>query len=105
MISVFIAILALLMPLAVSQGGVVEVTLGKCRRICTVKANGGTESDVANILQALAECGKNGIIVFPEDQTYLIDQKIHATLHDVRIDWKGEWVVWLYYLLCFRSRN
>ncbi|GAB7346775.1 hypothetical protein MBLNU459_g1876t1 [Dothideomycetes sp. NU459] len=74
----------------VSAGGVSFSTVSG-RRQCTVTANGGNKSDVANILHAFDECGNAGNIVFPADQNYWIDQKLNPVVNDVQIAWKGIW--------------
>lgn len=63
------------------------------RKVCTVTANGGNQSDVSNILTAFGECGKGGDIVFPEGQNYWIDRKLNPVVDDVQIEWKGIWTV------------
>lgn len=76
----------------VSAGGVSFATSAG-RRQCTVTANGGNTSDVANILHAFSECGSGGNIIFPESQNYWIDTKLNPVVNDVRIDWRGIWTV------------
>ncbi|KAF4944220.1 hypothetical protein FSARC_14735 [Fusarium sarcochroum] len=61
--------------------------------ICTVLARGKERSDVDHIIKAFKECRKDAIIIFPEDQTYKIDKNILATLENVKIDWRGEWLL------------
>lgn len=56
-------------------------------------ANGGNQSDVANIVHAFKECGSGGDIIFPEDQNYWIDTKLNPVVNDVRVDWRGVWTV------------
>lgn len=87
----FWAILSLLISL-VSAGGVSYTTVSG-RKQCTVTANGGNQSDVANLLHAFSECGHAGNIIFPENQNYWIDHKLNPVLNDVYIDWKGIWTV------------
>jgi len=60
---------------------------------CKVVANGSKKDDVPNILQAFNECNNGGTIIFPEDQNYWIATKLHPTVHNVKISWKGKWTV------------
>lgn len=75
--------------LAVGHAGKVE----KNENVCTVKANGGQQDDVPNLLEAFEQCGNGGTIIFPEDQTYWIATRLHPTLNDVAIEWRGKWTV------------
>ncbi|KAI2819160.1 CAZyme family GH28 [Aspergillus niger] len=59
--------------------------------VCTVRANGGHQDDVPNIMAAFKECGNGGTIIFPEDQSYWIATRLHPTLKDVAIEWRGKW--------------
>ena len=61
-------------------------------RTCTVTAHGGEHDDVPNILKAFEECGTNGRVVFPTQQTYWIGQKLNPVLHNVDIEWRGTWL-------------
>lgn len=87
----FWAVLSLLIS-RVSAGGVSYTTVSG-RKQCIVTANGGNQSDVANLLHAFSECGNAGNIIFPENQNYWIDHKLNPVLNDVYIDWKGIWTV------------
>ncbi|RYP50866.1 hypothetical protein DL768_003701 [Monosporascus sp. mg162] len=87
-----LAITSLLVPLTAAKGGV-KVHKGKDgRKMCTVTAFGGQQNDVPSIVKAFEECWKDATIVFPEDQTYWIAEKLHVTLKNVNIDWQGQWL-------------
>ncbi|KAI5362934.1 putative glycoside hydrolase, family 28, pectin lyase/virulence factor [Septoria linicola] len=63
------------------------------RPICTVFAGlSDTTDDVPVIVEAFDVCGHGGNIVFPENQTYHINTRLNRTVHDVDVDWRGEWV-------------
>jgi galacturan 1,4-alpha-galacturonidase len=76
----------------VLAGGVNVTTDGKIQT-CTVTANGNQKDDVPHIMQAFKTCGVNGIIVFPEDQTYWIATKLNPVLSNVEVEWRGLWQV------------
>ncbi|PYH41481.1 putative extracellular exo-polygalacturonase [Aspergillus saccharolyticus JOP 1030-1] len=59
--------------------------------VCTVKANGHQKDDVPNLLTAFKECGNGGTIIFPEDQSYWIAQRLNPVLNNVAIEWRGKW--------------
>ncbi|OJK02869.1 hypothetical protein ASPACDRAFT_1853438 [Aspergillus aculeatus ATCC 16872] len=59
--------------------------------VCTVKANGHQKDDVPNLLEAFKECGNGGTIIFPEDQSYWIGQRLNPVLNNVAIEWRGKW--------------
>lgn len=87
------SILCLLSSIAnVLAGGVNVTTDGKIQR-CTVTANGNRNDDVPHIMQAFKTCGSDGVVVFPEDQTYWIATKLNPTLSNVEIEWRGLWQV------------
>jgi hypothetical protein len=74
------SILCLLSSIAnVLAGGVNVTTDGKIQR-CTVTANGNHHDDVPHIMQAFKTCGTDGVVVFPEDQTYWIATKAQSYL-------------------------
>ena len=60
---------------------------------CTVYPNGGTTSDVANILRAVSICGTDGTIVFPEGMDYYIASKLNPILKNATIEWRGTWTM------------
>lgn len=62
-------------------------------KVCTVTALGGKQDDVPNILEAFSRCGKDGTIVFPEDQNYWIASRLNPVVSNVVIDWRGVWTV------------
>lgn len=62
-------------------------------KTCTVKPLGNHKNDVPNILNAFAECGHSGTIVFPENETYWIAERLNPHVHDVNIEWRGTWLV------------
>ncbi|KAF5011145.1 hypothetical protein FDECE_2709 [Fusarium decemcellulare] len=70
----------------------IHITKTDGRRTCTVFARGEERSDVDNIIKAFDICQNHAKVVFPEDQTYWIDKKLHITLRDVTIHWSGEWM-------------
>ncbi|RAH83469.1 galacturan 1,4-alpha-galacturonidase C [Aspergillus japonicus CBS 114.51] len=59
--------------------------------VCTVKANGHQKDDVPNLLEAFKACGNGGTIIFPEDQSYWIGQRLNPVLNNVAIEWRGKW--------------
>lgn len=63
------------------------------RRVCTVFARGNRRNDVPNIIRAFEACERDATVVFPEDQTYWISEKLHVTLDNVEIKWRGKWLV------------
>jgi hypothetical protein len=73
---------------AASKGGVSQKG-----NVCTVTALGGKRDDVPNILEAFSRCGKDGTIVFPEDQDYWIATRLNPVVSNVVIDWRGVWTV------------
>ena len=73
--------------------GGVNVTTDGPIPTCTVTANGNQKDDVPHIMQAFETCGVNGIVVFPEDQTYWIATKLNPIFSNVEIQWKGQWQV------------
>jgi hypothetical protein len=73
---------------AASKGGVSQKGT-----VCTVTALGGKRDDVPNILEAFSRCGKDGTIVFPEDQNYWIATRLNPIVSNVVIDWRGVWTV------------
>jgi galacturan 1,4-alpha-galacturonidase len=73
---------------AASKGGV-----SYKGNVCTVTALGGKRDDVPNILEAFSRCGKDGTIVFPEDQNYWIATRLNPVVSNVVIDWRGVWTV------------
>ncbi|KAL1311755.1 hypothetical protein AAFC00_001843 [Neodothiora populina] len=83
-------ILSLLPALAYASDGV-HYSSSAGRKVCTVNANGGNQSDVTNILTAFDTCGKGGDIIFPETENYWIDRKLNPVVDDVRIQWRGIW--------------
>ncbi|KAK1473150.1 glycosyl hydrolase family 28 [Colletotrichum abscissum] len=75
----------------VTKAAGIAVTDVLGRPQCTVFANGDQVSDVDNILEAFNICGTSGTIIFPEDENYWIDRKLNPIVHDVNIQWRGEW--------------
>lgn len=61
--------------------------------ICIVNALGQQQNDVPNILHAFHKCGHSGTIVFPENETYWIAERLNPHVQDVTIDWRGTWLV------------
>lgn len=75
-----LAITTLLVPFVAANSGV-KVCKGKDgRKTCIVSAFGDEKSDPPNIVEAFEECGEDATVVFPEDQTYWIAEKLHVTL-------------------------
>ena len=60
---------------------------------CTVLPYGDERNDVPNIREAFDICGKDGTIVFPEENNYWIAEKLHVTLDNSKVEWRGEWTV------------
>lgn len=65
------------------------------KKTCTVIANGNRKDDVPNILVAFDECGHDGTIIFPENQTYWIAQRFNPVVKSLTIEWRGLWTVWI----------
>ncbi|TDZ20128.1 putative galacturan 1,4-alpha-galacturonidase C [Colletotrichum orbiculare MAFF 240422] len=86
---IFIAAITSLLPLAIATG--IQVSTVDGRPQCIVKAVGGNQSDVGNILDAFERCGKSGYIIFPEGQSYWINRKLSPRVKDLNIQWRGEW--------------
>ena len=57
-------------------GGGISHTTVDGRSTCTVIANGAQQDDTPNIIQAFNDCGNNGHVIFPENQTYWIATKL-----------------------------
>lgn len=87
------AFCALYSVTSVLAGGV-NVTVDGQIQTCTVYANGEQKDDVPHIMQAFNTCGVNGIVIFPEDQTYWIATKLNPILSNVEIEWRGLWQVY-----------
>lgn len=62
-------------------------------RTCTVLPRGNKKDDAHNIRKSFEKCAHDSTIVFPDDHVYWIGEKIHATLHNVKIEWRGTWLV------------
>jgi galacturan 1,4-alpha-galacturonidase len=88
------AILGALCSITHVLGGGVNVTTEDKIQTCTVFANGNHKDDVPHIMQAFKTCGTDGIVVFPEDQTYWIATRLNPVLSNVEIQWKGLWQVY-----------
>jgi galacturan 1,4-alpha-galacturonidase len=64
------------------------------RPMCTVHpGKHNTMDDVPTILQAFKDCGNGGDVLFPAGNTYHINSRLNPVVHDVTIDWQGEWLV------------
>jgi galacturan 1,4-alpha-galacturonidase len=88
----------------VLAGGVNVTSDGKIQR-CTVTANGNHHDDVPHIMQAFKTCGTDGVVVFPEDQTYWIATKLNPILSNVEIEWRGLWQVGYLKYRCIYKRE
>lgn len=63
------------------------------RPTCTVlPGSSNATDDVPTILQAFEDCGNGGDIIFPANNTYHINSRLNPVVHDVTIDWQGEWL-------------
>ena len=60
-------------------------------KTCTVTPLGAGHDDVPQILQAFADCNGGGTVVFPAGATYHIATRLHATVQDVVVEWRGTW--------------
>ncbi|KAK9413643.1 putative Glycoside hydrolase family 28 protein [Seiridium unicorne] len=78
---------------AQSSNSYVDVDVVDGKRVCTVTSIGNNQSDVGNILYAFCKCRSGSTIIFPEDQNYWIGERLHAEVHDVNIEWKGQWTL------------
>ncbi|OCK83435.1 glycoside hydrolase family 28 protein [Lepidopterella palustris CBS 459.81] len=52
------------------------------RKQCIVYANGHQKDDVPNILHAFRQCDNSETIVFPQDQSYWIVQRLNPIIND-----------------------
>ncbi|KAL9116029.1 MAG: hypothetical protein Q9227_000397 [Pyrenula ochraceoflavens] len=80
-----------LCPVSSLAGGVTTSTGSDGRLTCTVTANGNQQDDVPNILSAFTTCGNDSTVVFPEDQDFWIATRLHPTLNNVVVEWRGQW--------------
>lgn len=62
-------------------------------KTCTLTPLGSGRDDVPQILEAFEDCNNGGTVVFPENSTFYIAQKLNPVINDVKIDWKGTWLV------------
>ncbi|BCS17534.1 uncharacterized protein APUU_10362S [Aspergillus puulaauensis] len=69
-----------------------QIVSNNGRPICIVKPLGQQQSDVPNILHAFRKCGHSGTIIFPENETYWIAERLNPHVQDVTIEWKGTWL-------------
>lgn len=87
-LSNFLPAFVLVLP-AFAADAVTEAA--KPRATCVVVPLGGKKDDVPQIKKAFNKCGTNGYVLFPEGETYNINSKLHITLDDVIVDWRGTW--------------
>ncbi|PSR90662.1 putative galacturan 1,4-alpha-galacturonidase C [Coniella lustricola] len=59
---------------------------------CSLTPLGNNQDDVPQILAAFSRCNNGGTVVFPEGETFYIASRLNPVLHDVTIEWKGEWL-------------
>ncbi|KAF2395681.1 putative extracellular exo-polygalacturonase [Trichodelitschia bisporula] len=76
-----------------SLAGGVNVVRSEDGNRCTVTAEGPKKDDVPNILKAFAECGNGGTVVFPAEQSYWIATRLNPRVHNIKIEWKGQWTL------------
>ncbi|KAL4913088.1 pectin lyase fold/virulence factor [Aspergillus aurantiobrunneus] len=69
-----------------------EVLSTNNRPTCIVKPLGQHQNDVPTILAAFKQCGHSGTIIFPENETYWIAERLNPHVEDVTIDWRGTWL-------------
>lgn len=60
---------------------------------CTVLPSPSGDNDSPTLSHALSATSDCKHIVFPANSTYSIQTRIHATVEDVTIDWRGRWVM------------
>ncbi|KAL4813744.1 pectin lyase fold/virulence factor [Aspergillus spinulosporus] len=78
-----------LIPLSTAS---LDVLSGHGHKTCIVHPLGAYQNDVPNILTAFKRCGHGGKIVFPENETYWIAERLNPHVKDVIMDWKGTWL-------------
>ncbi|KAI9730717.1 MAG: hypothetical protein M1834_005686 [Cirrosporium novae-zelandiae] len=88
--SIFL-LLALAAQLPWTRAGGVNYSTTNGISTCEVIANGNHTDDVPNILKAFDRCGINGIVIFPEDQSYWIATRLNPIVNHVEIEWRGQW--------------
>ena len=82
----FLSIVSILVASQASVALEVSQSEVNSRRHCTVYANGHQKDDVPNILHVFQQCGSGGTILFPQDRSYWIAQKLNPVVNDVIID-------------------
>jgi galacturan 1,4-alpha-galacturonidase len=60
-------------------------------KTCTVTPLGANHDDVPQILEAFASCNGGGTVAFAAGATYNIATRLHATVRDVVVEWRGTW--------------
>lgn len=79
-----------LIPLSAAS---LDVLSGHDYKTCIVHPLGAHQNDVPYILNAFERCGHGGRIIFPENETFWIAERLNSRVKDVTVDWKGTWLV------------
>jgi galacturan 1,4-alpha-galacturonidase len=88
-----LSFISLLLQISLASAGNGQISFAKAKKECVVTALGNRKDDVPNILRAFAECSPGGTVIFPENQSYWIATRLNPILHDVNIEWRGQWTV------------
>ncbi|KAL4984877.1 pectin lyase fold/virulence factor [Aspergillus falconensis] len=78
-----------LAPIATAS---LEVLSSHGHKTCIVHPLGSHQNDVPNILTAFERCGHGGKIIFPENETYWIAERLNPRVRDVTVDWRAKWL-------------
>ncbi|KAL6230511.1 hypothetical protein BDW75DRAFT_234339 [Aspergillus navahoensis] len=69
-----------------------DVLSGHGHKTCIVHPLGAYQNDVPNILTAFGRCGHGGKIIFPENETYWIAERLNAHARNATVNWSGTWL-------------
>ncbi|KAF2432582.1 polygalacturonase [Tothia fuscella] len=85
----FLPLLILSQLSLISAGGRVTTSYKNQIKQCTIISRGNKQDDSPNILKALQDCSPGGNVVLPEKEEYYLASKLHATVHNISIEWRG----------------
>jgi polygalacturonase len=71
----------------------VTITAGDAGKECIVKAAGRKVDDTPAILEAFRSCNGGGKVIFPRGEEYWIATRLNPVVHDIRVEWRGQWKV------------
>ncbi|KAL4900091.1 hypothetical protein BDW74DRAFT_188660 [Aspergillus multicolor] len=69
-----------------------EISSNDGQKTCTVYSLGPQQNDVPNILSAFEHCNNGGKIVFPQNETYWIAERLNPHVTDIEVEWRGTWL-------------